>query len=225
MNILEILADLGGYWKYDGGRYLAELASGKVSDCFFNLSTVTSDPEALKLVVELLSGAVDKAGIMDHDGPTHVCGPSMGGITLAYEIACAIGAKAIFTEKEGDSQVLKRFEVGPYSTILMVEDVITTGASTEKMMNGLRHRGTPTPPRLLPYVLCIVNRTGRDKLNTLPYPSDGFQGDGHLPDIKIIAAAEVEARTWDTLEEAQEELPDVLDAVRPKANWEQLVNG
>lgn len=34
MNLIQTLKNLGGYWHYEGGRYLAKLTSGKVSDTF-----------------------------------------------------------------------------------------------------------------------------------------------------------------------------------------------
>lgn len=249
MNLIKTLKELGGFWKYEGGRYLARLTSGKVSDTFCNTGVLTCKPGYLKKAVGHLihkkapdaTDDVDTVAVRHHDTPNlYVCGPAMGGVTLAYEVARQLGATAIFTEpvygledvdpiandgqrmsfqgklvKKG--QELKRFEIsdGHKKTILFVEDVITTGQSTIDMIEVVQ-RAIPRDGtvRLRPFVMCLVNRSGNDRLN-MPY------GDGW----GIVALEELNARTWDNIEAAQEVLPDVREAVRPKTNWEQLTNG
>ena len=45
MDIISRMKDFGGYWRYQGGKYLAELASGKLSDLFCNTTVITSSPD------------------------------------------------------------------------------------------------------------------------------------------------------------------------------------
>ncbi|HDL84806.1 MAG TPA: hypothetical protein ENH11_00460 [Candidatus Acetothermia bacterium] len=133
-------------------------------------------------------------------------------------------------------QELKRFDIPPYrSSILFCEDVINTGRSTYEMMDAV-HKARGTAQGTLPYVLCLVNRSGRTALN-------GIDGRGEL---EIISLADVTAKTWGKLEDAVDDICPVtshaecrnsdceyrevkgtdvacgMEAVRPKDNWEKL---
>ena len=64
-----------------------------------------------------------------------VIGPATGAIILAYEVARALGAKAIFTERDNGEMTLRRgFTIEPQDRVLVVEDIITTGGSTKEVM-------------------------------------------------------------------------------------------
>lgn len=71
-----------------------------------------------------------------------VIGPALGGVTLAYEVARAIGAKGLFTERQEGKMVLRRgFEIGKDEKVLVVEDVVTTGGSTKEVIDVVRSLG------------------------------------------------------------------------------------
>jgi len=66
--------------------------------------------------------------------PTVVIGPAVGGIIVAYEVARALGARALYAERvDAELQVRRGFSVGPTDRVLIVEDVITTGESARKV--------------------------------------------------------------------------------------------
>lgn len=258
-DIISSLNLLGGYWKYHGGRYLAKLTSGQVSDTYVNCSPLMARPGGLKgavaALLERLGGRLGEhlsEEEMRKFGPTNyaryslmskttVCGPAVGAIPLAFEMARQIGGHAIFTEpvykerrvcdpddilktevvKAG--QQLKRFDIGTDQQVLFVEDVITTGKSSYQMMEAVwKARGMVIGT--LPYILCLVNRSGLSHL-------DGPRG---CDEIKIISLADIQARTWDTVLDAvadleQEYIPpenvsrgEWLEAVRPKDDWDKL---
>lgn len=277
-NILDTLRVLKGYWKYNGGKYLAELTSGKVSDTYANCSVLTSRPvltEAVGLsyyardLAEMLLSKMDGrmdwtqgSELVDRQNalkkPLYICGPAFGGITLSYEMARQLGGVAIFTEKShylmenpsiGKAAIvdtkmeLKRFAIPEGATILFVEDVITTGKSTREMIEAVagslpRSHTSPDNPNPIEYitsVLCLVNRSGSTKLDMPNGPHKGEWG--------IISCAEIQARTWDTLNDAREEgyivtCPECkgvggdclhccngsvgVEAIRPKGNWDKL---
>jgi orotate phosphoribosyltransferase len=76
------------------------------------------------------------------EGVETVAAPAIGGIVIGYEVARALGARSIWTEREQGHMTLRRgFTVRPGETILVVEDVITTGGSTRETIEALRTAG------------------------------------------------------------------------------------
>lgn len=71
-----------------------------------------------------------------------VIGPALGGITLAYEVARALGVRGLFTERQEGRMVLRRgFIIKKSEKALVVEDVITTGGSTKEVIDVVRSLG------------------------------------------------------------------------------------
>jgi orotate phosphoribosyltransferase len=71
-----------------------------------------------------------------------VAAPAIGGIIIGYEVARQLGARFIWTERERERMTLRRgFTVRPGESVLVVEDVITTGGSTRETVEALRNSG------------------------------------------------------------------------------------
>src|SRR5438105_11993643 len=74
-----------------------------------------------------------------------VASPAMGGLIIGQEVARAVGARFIFTERDASGNkrmTLRRgFEVTPGERVLVIEDVITTGGSTREVIELLRGLG------------------------------------------------------------------------------------
>jgi len=71
-----------------------------------------------------------------------VVAPAIGGIVIGYEVARALGARSIWTEREAGVMKLRRgFGVRPGESVLVVEDVITTGGSTRETIAAVRAAG------------------------------------------------------------------------------------
>lgn len=71
-----------------------------------------------------------------------VAAPAIGGIVVGYEVARSLGARSIWTEREDGRMTLRRgFTVRPGETVLVVEDVVTTGGSTRETVEALRAAG------------------------------------------------------------------------------------
>lgn len=71
-----------------------------------------------------------------------VAAPAIGGIVIGYEVARSLGARFIWTEREDNRLTLRRgFTVRPGESVLVVEDVITTGGSTRETVEVLRASG------------------------------------------------------------------------------------
>ena len=71
-----------------------------------------------------------------------VAAPAIGGIVIGHEVARALGARFIWTERQNGAMILRRgFSVSPGERILVVEDVVTTGGSTRETVSALQACG------------------------------------------------------------------------------------
>jgi orotate phosphoribosyltransferase len=73
-----------------------------------------------------------------------VISPAMGGIIIGHEVARALDARALFAERDSNSNemVLRRgFELKPGERTVVVEDVITTGGSTREVVRLVHAAG------------------------------------------------------------------------------------
>jgi orotate phosphoribosyltransferase len=72
-----------------------------------------------------------------------VAAPAIGGLIIGHEVARALGARFIWTERQNGTMTLRRgFSVSAGEKILVVEDVVTTGGSTRETISTLRaHQG------------------------------------------------------------------------------------
>ena len=71
-----------------------------------------------------------------------VAAPAIGGLIIGHEVAKALGAKFIWTERENGQMVLRRgFSVSAGERVLVVEDVVTTGGSTRETIQALQTSG------------------------------------------------------------------------------------
>jgi orotate phosphoribosyltransferase len=71
-----------------------------------------------------------------------VASPAIGGLMIGHEVARALRARFIWTERENDEMVLRRgFSVSPGERVLVVEDVVTTGGSTRETVAALQALG------------------------------------------------------------------------------------
>jgi orotate phosphoribosyltransferase len=83
--------------------------------------------------------------IADHFAPQAVetvVAPAIGGIVIGWEVARALGVRSIWTEREAGAMRLRRgFTVRSGESVVVVEDVITTGGSTRETIETLRAAG------------------------------------------------------------------------------------
>jgi len=72
-----------------------------------------------------------------------VASPAMGGLIIGHEVARALGARFIFTERDAEGKMVLRrgFQIEPGETAVMVEDVVTTGGSSREVIGILRAAG------------------------------------------------------------------------------------
>ncbi|HZZ65000.1 MAG TPA: orotate phosphoribosyltransferase [Candidatus Baltobacteraceae bacterium] len=112
------------------------LSSGRHSDRFIQKFRILENPALLEPVAREIAQA------FAHAKPTVVVSAAVGGILLGYEVARALGTKAIFVEKESGVPVLRRsFSLAPSDRALIVEDVVTTGGSVNEVLGVVRGSG------------------------------------------------------------------------------------
>jgi orotate phosphoribosyltransferase len=72
-----------------------------------------------------------------------VASPAIGGLIIGYEVARHLDARFIWTERdaEGSMQLRRGFTLSPGESVLVVEDVITTGGSTRETIEVLHGSG------------------------------------------------------------------------------------
>lgn len=150
MDVLQLYREAGALHE---GHFL--LASGRHSPMFLQSTTVTQHPAHLERLGAALAAAIGAAGL----APGFVIGPAMGGVTLAYEVARQLGARALFAEKDGRGGMLVRdaLEVAQGEAFVAVEDVLTTGGSVMKAVRAAQARGG-----VCVALACIVDRRPHD---------------------------------------------------------------
>lgn len=112
------------------------LSSGRHSNRFIQKFRILEDPAIVEPIAREIAGAFADAK------PTIVVSAAVGGIILGYEVARALGTKAIFVEKQDGLPVLRRsFQLGPSDRALVVEDVVTTGGSVKEVLDVVRKSG------------------------------------------------------------------------------------
>jgi orotate phosphoribosyltransferase len=86
-------------------------------------------------------GAAIAERFRNHEVET-VAAPAIGGLVIGYEVARQLGARFVWTERDGGIMTLRRgFSLRPGERLLVVEDVITTGGSTRDTIEALRTSG------------------------------------------------------------------------------------
>jgi orotate phosphoribosyltransferase len=126
------------------------LSSGRHGDRYLQCARLLQYPEvAAPLCAQL-------AAMFSDEGITVVAGPATGAIILAYEIARALGVKAVFSERDNGIMTFRRgFVVKPEDRVLVVEDVITTGGSSKEVIAALNTIGSAVVG-----VAAIADRSG-----------------------------------------------------------------
>ncbi len=99
--------------------------------------------------------------------PAVVVGPALGGIVIGQEVARALEARSVFTERKDGEMTLRRgFSVEPGERVVVVEDVVTTGKSTGETIRVITGAGGNVVG-----VGAIVDRSGGTAALELPFRS------------------------------------------------------
>lgn len=126
--VLEIFQQSNALLK---GHFL--LSSGLHSERYLQCALVLQHP---KLAKKLGKELADKFKSLSIDT---VISPALGGLIIGHEIAKALGARFIFTERQDGLMTLRRgFSIAPEEKMIVIEDVFTTGGSTKEVIEVVK---------------------------------------------------------------------------------------
>lgn len=110
------------------------LTSGLHTDLFLLFAQIMQYPEDTARLAAAMAEPFRGQGI------DVVAGPALGGIILAYEVARQLGVRGVFAEKTPDGTMALRrgFMLRAGERVLVVEDALTTGGSTKKVIEAVR---------------------------------------------------------------------------------------
>ena len=113
-----------------------QLSSGLHSTVYLQCALVLQFPERAEAFGRAIAEKFQGQGIQ------LVASPAIGGIVIGHEVARALGARFVWTERDAGQMTLRRgFTITPGEKTLIVEDVITTGGSTRETIEAVRRAG------------------------------------------------------------------------------------
>ena len=178
------------YYKDKGCIYegLFKLTSGRYSDVYFNKNLVTLMPDVFNMTINVIIKRI-KISIGNIDCIT---GPATAGAIFATVVANKLQIPFVYPDKtEDNQQVFKRgydsFLKG--KEIVIIEDVITTGGSVDKVVKSIYKEGGTVSG-----IICIWNREDYNSSNFPVYS---------LIDHKV--------QSWE-----KEDLPNNLKSIEPQ---------
>lgn len=127
---MRVFRETGAYLK---GHF--RLTSGLHSDEYLQCALVLQQPPLAERFGRELAARLQPCDV--------VVSPAVGGLIIGHEVARALGARFIFTERDaaGKMSLRRGFSVRPDETAVVIEDVVTTGGSTREVIELLREAG------------------------------------------------------------------------------------
>lgn len=150
MNSLEVLEEFRAAGAFLEGHFI--LSSGRHSPVFFQKALVFMDPVRTERLCRALAAKITAAF-----GPVDVViSPAVGGVIPGYETARALGAKAMFVEREeGRFRLRRGFALQPGQRFVLLEDIVTTGLSARECFAALAGE-----PGVCLGAACLIDRSG-----------------------------------------------------------------
>ena len=129
------------------------LSSGLHSSLYLQSAIVLSYPNYLKTISGQLASLIqDKIDIETIDV---VVSPAMGGVIIGNKVGELLNKQSIFLERVNSNLVLRRgFSIKKNSKVIVVEDVITTGKSSQECILAMQSYKTKVLG-----VFSIINRS------------------------------------------------------------------
>ena len=147
------------------GHFL--LSSGRHSDVYVQKARILERPADTMAVARTIASWYDRIEV--------VVAPAVGAIALGFAVALAAGARSVFAERTEGVMALRRgFDIARGERALIVEDVITTGASAREVWD-------------------LVGALGGERLGVAAL----IDRSATVPEYPLRAAVRLEANTWD----------------------------
>lgn len=147
-DVLDVFREAGALLE---GHFI--LSSGRRSALFMQKALIFKNPVlTAKLCAALADKVRDQLGTL----PDVIIAPAMGGVIPGYEMARQLELESMFMEREGGTFTLRRgFELEQGQTVLMVEDIVTTGLSSRETIAAITAAGGKVVAGC-----CIFDRSG-----------------------------------------------------------------
>lgn len=144
-KVEEILISVGAVMD---GHFL--LSSGNHAPRYVQCARLLQHPQLAEQVISTLAEKGQALGEIDT-----VIGPAMGGIIVAYELARALQVRGMWGERDasGNMALRRGFEISKKERILIAEDVVTTGGSSQEIARLVENKGG-----IVIGIACIVDR-------------------------------------------------------------------
>jgi len=147
-DVLDVFREAGALLE---GHFI--LSSGRRSALFMQKALIFKNPV---LTAKLCAALADKVRAQLGDLPDVIIAPAMGGVIPGYEMARQLELESMFMERENGTFVLRRgFELKQGQTVLMVEDIVTTGLSSRETIKAITEAGGDVVAGC-----CIFDRSG-----------------------------------------------------------------
>jgi len=134
-STLQTFRQTGAYLK---GHF--RLTSGLHSGEYLQSALVLQHPDLAQRLGRALAESMPKG---QGSIAQIVVSPALGGLIIGHEVARALGARFLFTERDpaGKMSLRRGFVLTPGETAVVVEDVVTTGGSTREVIELLQAAG------------------------------------------------------------------------------------
>jgi orotate phosphoribosyltransferase len=129
-SVMALFEETGAYLH---GHF--RLTSGLHSGEYLQCAKVLAIPAYAERLGQELAQQIKS--LLSGKTPQVVIAPAIGGIVIGHEVAKALQARSLFTERDLDTNemTLRRgFEIKPGESVVVIEDVITTGGSTKEVI-------------------------------------------------------------------------------------------
>lgn len=187
-EVLDIFRDCGALLE---GHFI--LSSGLRSPVFLQKARVFMYPDR---AARLCGALADKLRAEGFGGVKKIVSPAIGGIIPGYETARHLGVPALYTERvEGRFELRRGFEIAAGETVLVVEDIVTTGLSIRECIEAIRGIGGDVVA-----AACLVDRSGGEADIGVPlislarYKVPAYPADRLPPELAAIPAVKPGSR-------------------------------
>jgi orotate phosphoribosyltransferase len=154
-------------------------------------------------------------GVLE-DGAEWVVGSSYSAITFSYEVAKNLGLYHGYTQKDPKDpkkQVWKKFKIPEGSTVLQVEELVTTSNTFRSVRKAVR-KGNKNNVNFLPVIGTLVHRPPEKRSHYI------FDDEGEK--VEAIVISLVEKEIW-AVDPSDCPLCKVgSERYKPKENWSKL---
>jgi hypothetical protein len=214
LTVLQMFKICKAHWQFSGkeGEPHALFTGNACSDNYFNASLVLQFPGFRKSLAERMVLSLSDKGINEIDVDI-VVSSSFAAIPIGQEVAEMLNAAFVYTEKQGEEQVLTgRFGWLPEGArVLQVEEVITTIGTTERVRQAMI-KGNPNGFEFVEANNRIAVATIVNCPVKLPARYAGYN---------VVPLMKLEVNNW-TLRGNCPLCAQGSEALKPKQNWEQF---